>query len=322
MSLKRNVVLLLTHSADYFTVDRVADALTRCGARPYRFDTDRFPLQIRLSSRRGDFGSSYTLQQDDLSIGADEVKAVWLRHIWGPNFGTELDPEFQRACVSESMAALHGFLDGLDSARWIDPLDRVEAGENKLRQLRIAESVGLTIPRTLVTNDPVAVRAFFQEVNGSMVAKLLRPLSISMGKPSFFVYTSEVSEEDLADAESLRYSPMVFQESIPKERELRIIFVDREFFAGALDVDQTDWRSCQADISPWQKEELPEEVAIGLTALMARLGLVFGAIDMICTPDGRYVFLEVNPTGEWGMLERDLGYPISEAIAKTAIKEE
>jgi glutathione synthase/RimK-type ligase-like ATP-grasp enzyme len=219
------------------------------------------------------------------------------------------------------LAALYGFLDGLDSCRWIDPFDRVEAGENKLRQLRIAESVGISIPHTLVTNDPLQARNFYQQLKGRMVEKLLRPLSISMEKPSFFVYTSEVKEEDLIDAESLRYSPMVFQENIPKERELRIIFVDGEFFVGALDVDETDWRNAQTDISPWQKDKLPAEVAIRLIALMTRLGLTFGAIDMIRTPEGKHVFLEVNPTGEWGMLERDLSYPISEAIAKAAIKE-
>ena len=48
---------------------------------------------------------------------------------------------------------------------------------------------------------------------------------------------------------------------------------------------------------------------------MLRLGLRFGAIDMIVTPAGGHVFLEINPTGEWGMLERDLGHPISSAIA-------
>ena len=49
---------------------------------------------------------------------------------------------------------------------------------------------------------------------------------------------------------------------------------------------------------------------------MSDLGLVFGAVDLICTPAGEHVFLEVNPSGEWGMLERDLGLPISEAIAE------
>ena len=43
---------------------------------------------------------------------------------------------------------------------------------------------------------------------------------------------------------------------------------------------------------------------------------MFGAFDLIQTPLEEYVFLELNPTGEWGMLERDLGYPISNAIAE------
>jgi len=54
---------------------------------------------------------------------------------------------------------------------------------------------------------------------------------------------------------------------------------------------------------------------------MLDLGLVFGAVDLICTPAGEYVFLEVNPGGEWGMLERDLGLPISEAIAAALLED-
>jgi glutathione synthase/RimK-type ligase-like ATP-grasp enzyme len=52
---------------------------------------------------------------------------------------------------------------------------------------------------------------------------------------------------------------------------------------------------------------------------MSELGLVYGAIDLICTPAGEYVFLEVNPGGEWGMLERDLGLPIADAIARALL---
>ena len=53
---------------------------------------------------------------------------------------------------------------------------------------------------------------------------------------------------------------------------------------------------------------------------MDKLDLVYGAIDMIKTPDGEHVFLEVNPGGEWGMLERDLSYPIAEALAEALLK--
>jgi glutathione synthase/RimK-type ligase-like ATP-grasp enzyme len=43
--------------------------------------------------------------------------------------------------------------------------------------------------------------------------------------------------------------------------------------------------------------------------------LNYGAIDIIVTPDGRHVFLEINPVGEFFWLERRPGLPVSDAIA-------
>jgi glutathione synthase/RimK-type ligase-like ATP-grasp enzyme len=222
------------------------------------------------------------------------------------------------------MAALEGFLDGLAAVRWVDRLPKIRQAENKLYQLRVARSVGLRIPRTLVTNDAKRVRTFFQELKGVMVAKLLTPVSVSMDGSSPFVYTNAVREEDLDNAEALCHSPMVFQERIPKQRELRVAFVGGTCFVGALNsaksiAGQVDWRRASLEELEWEPDMLPNEVTYRLKALMAELGLVYGAIDLILTPDGEYVFLEVNPTGEWGMLERDLGYPISDAIARTLL---
>jgi glutathione synthase/RimK-type ligase-like ATP-grasp enzyme len=50
--------------------------------------------------------------------------------------------------------------------------------------------------------------------------------------------------------------------------------------------------------------------------VMRALGLGFGAVDLVVARDGSHHFLEVNPVGEWGMLERDLGLPIADAIAE------
>ena len=243
-----------------------------------------------------------------------------MRRIWQPCLGKDLAPHFQAACAQESSAALRGFLENLHEARWLDDLQRIEQAENKLRQLKVARKVGLRIPRTLVTNNSQEVREFFQAVEGKMIAKLLTPLSTSMEGSSFFLYTSIVKAEDLLEVEALRYSPMIFQEQIPKLRELRVVFVEGNLFVGALDASRysattMDWRRATLANSPWEPDELPDEVTRGLNALMAKLGLGFGAIDLIETPDGEYVFLEVNPTGEWGMLERDLHYSISGAIA-------
>ena len=48
---------------------------------------------------------------------------------------------------------------------------------------------------------------------------------------------------------------------------------------------------------------------------MARLGLRYGAVDLRRTPDGRYVFFEVNPAGQWLFVEERTGLPITERVA-------
>ena len=317
---ERDTVLLLTHSGDFYTVDRVADALARRGAKPFRFDTDRFPREARLSAHFDAHGLRHRIEDRGESCDADSVRAVWARKIWLPELDENLDERFQEMCLRESLAALDGFLDGLHAARWINERRREHEAENKMLQLRVARDAGLRIPRTLVTNDPARAREFFRETNGATVAKLLRPISFGMESDAAFVYTSEVREADLADAGALRHSPMVFQERIPKSLELRVAYVDGKCFAGALDASasvagQTDWRRASPEECRWQRAELPPELSAQLTAMMRKLRLVYGAIDIILTPEGEHVFLEVNPGGEWGMLEHDLGLPISEAIA-------
>lgn len=313
-------VLILTHSADRFVVERVAEALARRGARAVRFDTDLFPSEARLSSRLGGaVARGLRLACGDVDLDADAVTAVWTRKIWPPRVDDALDPRFREGARRESSAALDAFLDGLHHARWIDPPHAARRAENKLWQLRIAADVGLDVPATLLTNDPGEARAF-HAAHAPVVAKMLTPLSVGMEQQAFFVRTSLVRDDDLEHLEGLRHAPMLFQELVPKEIELRVMCVGERCFAGAIDASRSergkvDWRLARPGEVEWTRADLPPDVAIRLRELQRRLGLAQGAVDLIRTPDGRHVFLEVNPGGEWGMLERDLDLPISDALA-------
>jgi hypothetical protein len=44
---------------------------------------------------------------------------------------------------------------------------------------------------------------------------------------------------------------------------------------------------------------LPENVLARCRVLMRKLGILFGCFDFIVTPDGEYVFLEVNQQGQF-----------------------
>jgi glutathione synthase/RimK-type ligase-like ATP-grasp enzyme len=323
----RDVVLLVTHSGDRYTIDRVAEELVRRGARPRRVDSDRFPSELSLTTAlEGAPGSSRRTLRDALGvIDGDLVRAVWLRRIWPAALDDDLDPAFRAGCANESMAALLGFLDGFRDRRMVNPLVADRAAENKPRQLRVARELGLEIPSTLITNDPAEVLAFHEALGGRMITKMLTPLTQSMSGGTAFVHTSVVRPEDLEDLEGLRHSPMVFQEHVAKAYELRVAVIAMPggggcCFSGAIDASrsdagQVDWRKAAPAQAAWRPGTLPDEVAARLLALVAALDLVYGAVDLIVTPEGRHVFLEVNPAGEWGMLERDLGLPIAAALA-------
>lgn len=115
---------------------------------------------------------------------------------------------------------------------------------------------------------------------------------------------------------------MTFQEKIPKALELRTIIVGRRVLTAAVDsqaLEQAryDWRKRGiALLDTWESYTLPQDVEEKLLKLMAEFRLNYGAIDIILTPDGRHVFLEVNPVGEFFWLERCPGLPISQAIAQ------
>jgi glutathione synthase/RimK-type ligase-like ATP-grasp enzyme len=282
-------------------------------------NTDLFPAEVQLAA---EFDRNrqphYYLLNDGEEIDAEDISAVWLRRIWTPKMSPQLSPQFSESCIRESMTTLNNFWDSMRRAQWIDRMDAVRNAENKLLQLRLASQLGLAIPRTIVTNSPDRLRQFYRSLGTRMVAKLLTPLSTGMAGSSFFAYTSEVQPEDLLAADTLRHSPMVFQELIPKRREFRAICVGDRIFVGALDARTyegitLDWRT--SPDSTWEPYTLPDRVVSLLQAMLTELGLVFGAFDLIQTPDDEYVFLEINPSGEWGMLERDLDYPIAGAIA-------
>ena len=61
---------------------------------------------------------------------------------------------------------------------------------------------------------------------------------------------------------------------------------------------------------------MPEDIEQRCLKLLEKLGLTYGCIDMIVTPDDEYMFLELNPNGQYGWIEGLTGLPITENIAR------
>lgn len=319
-------VLLLTHSGDHYTIDLVEAALHRRGAEALRVDTDRFPTSLALSARFHTGQRSFVLALGDAEgnmreIALDRVPAVWARRLWPGALPPDVDPRFAAHCRQQSRTAFFDTLSLLEGARWVNPLLPLLRAESKLLQLTLAQDVGLPLPDTVVTNAPAEARALYERTGKRAVTKLLGALSHTMNASGDFVYTSRLSDEDMAALDGLALCPQIFQALVEKQRELRVIVVGRRCFTGAIDASasvrgQVDWRRTEPGSGVvWTEAALPDDVEAKLLALTAALSLRYAAVDLIVTPEGAHVFLEVNPAGEWGWLERDLGLPIADALA-------
>ena len=117
---------------------------------------------------------------------------------------------------------------------------------------------------------------------------------------------------------------MIFQAYVPKRFELRITVVGQQVFAAEIHSQHTnhtrhDWRRYDLDETPHFPHALPPDVAQRCIQLVQELGLCYGAIDMVLTPDDRYVFLEINPSGQYLWIEQLTGLPITDALCDLLI---
>ena len=315
-------ILIITHSNDNESIARVTEAIARKGGHTIRFDTDRYPTDVRLTAyydRSGD--ERLTLTNEEGEFDLREVTAVWHRRLnFGANLPAGLDRQLRHASIGEASAAAHGMLASLKAIR-MDHLHHIRHAENKQLQLQVAREVGLHIPRTLTTNDPSAARAFAKSCEGGAVTKMLSSFAIYDEGKELVVFTNPVKPEDLADLSGLSLCPATFQELLTKSLEIRVTIVGQRVMSASLDSQASaraahDWRRDGLRmVQDWRPYQLPDDVEQKILRLMDYFSLNYGAIDIILTPDGRHVFLELNPSGEFFWLERSPGLPISEAIA-------
>ncbi|BDA75667.1 hypothetical protein CAL7716_098330 [Calothrix sp. PCC 7716] len=322
-------VLIITHSQDNESIPLVIKAVEAQGEKAFRFDTDRFPTQSHLDVYYSNGYERQILTVDESRLDLAEVSAVWYRRIAiGAKIPTKMETQFREASIGESRATIGGMIASIRGFH-LDALPNIRLADNKQLQLQIAREVGLETPRTLITNNPLAVKEFFQECEQGMITKMLSSFAIYNEQGSEqVVFTNPVTKEDLEHLYGLRFCPMTFQEKVPKALELRTIVVGKRLFTAAVDSQRMqkakyDWRKQGlALLNCWEPYNLPSDVEQKLLKLMAHFGLNYGAIDIIVTPDGQHVFLEVNPVGEFFWLECCPPYlPISEAIAEVLLTE-
>ncbi len=234
-----------------------------------------------------------------------------------PNSGIT-DLESKQYIVSESIATLEGIFECLE-CYWMSKPNSIRRAENKLIQLKIASDIGFNIPKTIITNIPGSFDNFYQN-NDNTINKPIKSGRLETNKHLKLIYTNIISADDAKYSNLIKYSPSLFQEYIEKEVDLRITIIGRKIFPVAINSQgrqktKIDWRRGIDDDLTYTPIKLPHDIELKCFKLMDYFNLTFSAMDLILSKSNEYIFLELNPNGQWAWIQQATGQPMVQCMA-------
>jgi hypothetical protein len=287
-------ILIATQVNDIHAL-AVTMVLRERGHRVLRYFGSDFPTQVRQSvrvSRPGIVGWQMTTTGESMDLQAVDV--VWHRRVTVPHLPADILHPADVASARQELYAFHESFWGniAISAQWVNSRQGWLRASSKLQQLRAAAALGIDIPETLISNDPSDIRAFLQDHAGQgTIYKLFAPASWAEDGETLVAVTNRITDADLPEDSVLQATPGIYQALEQKDHELRITIMGHHITAMRMDRQRhsavIDWRYGDFFAMDTRIVELDPGVAESYRKLMKDLGIVFGVIDAIVTPDGR-----------------------------------
>lgn len=241
----------------------------------------------------------------------NDYDVVWWRRARKPHLPKETAHPDDYGFVLRENALFHESVTSnmAPYAWWVNTKESAAKANYKLLQLKTAVDCGFIIPRTLCSNNPRDIRYFLlkHEKEGVIYKPLCSGFWFENNQLKV-AYTSKVTFSDLPCNRLLQLSPGIFQKQVPKNYELRVTcFGDYILSVKLLSQDHADglidWRVIPPKEMSIEPYKLSRRMENKIRMFMRKTGLVFGCFDFIVTPEGDYVFLEVNEQGQFLWIE-------------------
>jgi RimK-like ATP-grasp domain len=181
----------------------------------------------------------------------------------------------------------------------------MSSNDSKPYQADLIRQFGFATPDTLITTDPDAVCAFWDEHQSVIYKSVSGVRSI----------VSRLGPGHAARLDTVTHCPTQFQAYVPGV-DVRVHVVGSEVLACELVCAADDYRyrgEQPIDVRPCA---LPDDVAERCVRMTACLDLSVAGIDLRRTPDARWYCFEVNPMPGFSYFEHASGLPIGAAIAR------
>lgn len=251
----------------------------------------------------------------------DSVKTIFFRRIPSKfeNFENNADAPYLN---NERKHFLEGVFLSLSQAKWINPMFATQIAERKILQLRLAKQFGLIVPKTIITNNPIKADEFLKNNKSSIIKPISNGLQV-LTDETYSIYTSVIESTffEKYRKENIFDTPVFLQERIQNKFDIRVTIIGNNIFSVAinkLDKNEVDWRKPEIE-KEYRVIQLPKSLENKLLKYHKHLNLVYSAIDLIQTDNNEFVFLEINPVGEWVWLEKELGLNISNCLIKETL---
>lgn len=234
------------------------------------------------------------------------IESVWIRRdnriineILLKEIEKEESIDISHSLSKELDSIMRVFLNKCDKLRWISEYDTVYI--NKFNILKIAKSCNLTIPDTIVTNSKKTLEKFIHKNENIITKASYERLKVLSPSLRLFQFTTGLNKNDLVNIPE-KFLPSYFQEKIDKEMDIRIFYFNQQCYSMGIITESVDFAE-SADKNILFPMKMPEEIISRLITMMCKLNMNIGCIDMIKEKGtDRYIFIEVNPNGQFSDL--------------------
>lgn len=274
------------------------------------------------------------LEQPAIHIGSrnlvEEINVIWYRRFFhdfklGINTSAPHHNLLEAGAKSEMRALFNYCCQVFREKKWLPHYNSFMHDEPGV--LLEAASVGLRVPRGIITNNKQDLLSFNAACPSGIITKAMTDEGKSyyrLQEEVYFSHTYALQQNSLQALEE-QFFPSLFQERIEASYELRIFYLDGDFYSTAIlcqgkMVGEPDRKLYDKKALHQVCYKLPAEVEKQLDTLMRRLGMNTGCIDMIRGVDGKYYFLEVNVVGQYLSQSVKCNYYLEEKIAKWLIE--
>ena len=291
----------------------VAVALERMGHGPLLWYASDVPVQAAASIHLPAIAAavsdiSLSLPNAVCTTGAFDT--YWHRRRGEPVIDVPLLASDRDIAERETQRMVTGLMDALSQTSFaVNSMRAARNAEDKIGQLRLARQLGLPLPETLISNDPGRVRSFvLAHERAGVIVKNFAPICWLSEGSAAVNFTARLTADMLPDDAMLRLTPAIYQVLVPKAYEVRLTCMGAEQVAVALHSQEEsaarlDWRGVAPNRLGMHRIEVPADISARCHAFLAAMDLRFGCFDFIVTPQGQWVFLEVNQMGQFLWVE-------------------